>query len=99
MTDPFVERLYAGIPEALEQLRPHVAELEAFTRRVRAAAAVATAERWKVQLPAGTLKGITEEDARRLGAEHHGVVWRSTVTLYADGSELLGAWERVSDGA
>jgi hypothetical protein len=51
---------------------------------------------YKVVIPAGTLKGISEADARRIAREHHGEVYRSTVTLYADGSELLGSWERVS---
>ncbi|MCW6008703.1 hypothetical protein K1W54_29775 [Micromonospora sp. CPCC 205371] len=54
---------------------------------------VAEAERWKVVIPAGTLKGIAEDDARRIAAEHHGTVWRSTVTLYADGGEYLSPWE------
>lgn len=60
---------------------------------------VARAPRWKVVIPAGTLKGIAEADARRIAAEHDGTIWRSTVTLYSDGSELLGPWARVSDGA
>jgi hypothetical protein len=57
---------------------------------------VAEAERWKVVIPAGTLKGISEADARRIAAEHHGEVWRSTVTLYADGSEMLAPWVRAT---
>jgi hypothetical protein len=61
----------------------------------RAFEVVAEAERWKVVIPGGTLKGITETDARRIAAEHGGEVYRSTVTLYADGSELLRPWERA----
>jgi hypothetical protein len=51
-------------------------------------------ERWKAELPVATVKGISETDARRLAAEYEGVAWRSTITVYADGREELGPWER-----
>lgn len=40
MSDPFVERLFAGIPEEILELRPHIAEIEAFNRRHAAERAV-----------------------------------------------------------
>lgn len=80
----------------VEEWAAAVVELE---RRARAAErggeVVAQVERWKVVIPAGTLKGITEADARRIAAEHDGTVWRSRVTLYADGGEYLSPWERA----
>lgn len=54
---------------------------------------VAVAERWKVVIPAGTLKGVSELSARRIAAEQGGEVFRSTVTLYADGGEHVAPWE------
>lgn len=33
MSDPFVDRLFAGIPEEIEKLRPIIAELKVFTAR------------------------------------------------------------------
>jgi hypothetical protein len=78
----------------IEEWAAAVVELD---RRARAAArageVVATAGRWKVQLKQGAIKGIAEADARRIAAEHHGQVYRSTATLYADGGEYLSPWE------
>jgi hypothetical protein len=80
----------------IEEWARAVVELDTRVRKLaRAGEVVAEAERWKVVIPAGTLKCISETDARRIAAEHHGEVYRSTVTLYADGSELLGSWQRV----
>jgi hypothetical protein len=59
----------------------------------RAGEAIAEADRWKVQLPNAAIKGISEQDARRIAEEHRGTVFRSTVTLYADGGEYLAPWE------
>ena len=82
----------AGHP--IEEWAAAVVALDALVRaNQRAGEVVATTERWKVQLPAGTLKGITEADARRIAGEHHGAVYRSTITLYVDGGEYLSPWE------
>ncbi|MEU3452140.1 hypothetical protein ABZ671_00655 [Micromonospora sp. NPDC006766] len=53
---------------------------------------IAEATRWRVALPAGVLKGISEADARRIAAEHQVRPERSRVRLYADGKEELGQW-------
>lgn len=55
----------------------------------------ATAERWKVAIPAGSLKGIAELTARGIADKYGGTAWRQTVTLYADGGEYLSPWERA----
>lgn len=83
---------------SVEEWAAAVVELDRRARNAeRAGEVVAEAERWKVVIPAGTLKGISEEDARRIAAEHGGGVWRSAVTLYVDGGEYLSPWERISD--
>lgn len=52
--------------------------------------------RWKVDLPAGPLKGISEENARELAAMNGVTAYRSTVLLITDGpdkgTEVLGPW-------
>ena len=53
-------------------------------------------ERWKVDLPQGSVKGIAESDARRLAAEHGGTASRSVVRLLTDGTEELDSWQKVS---
>lgn len=79
---------------SIEEWATAVVELDRRARAAeRAGEVVATAERWKVQLPAGTVKGITEADTRRISAVQHGTVWRQKVTLYADGGEYLSPWE------
>ena len=52
--------------------------------------------RWKVDLPGGPLKGISEADARRLAAEHGGTAACQSVRRWLDGYELLGPWQKVS---
>jgi hypothetical protein len=52
-------------------------------------------ERWKVEMPVATVKGISEKDARRLARDFEGTAWRSSVTVFADGREELTPWERV----
>ena len=52
--------------------------------------------RWKVDLPGGPLKGISEADARRLAAEHGGTASRSVVRLLTDEKEELDSWQKVS---
>lgn len=37
MSDPFIERLFAGIPGEIAKLRPLIAEIEAFNARNAAA--------------------------------------------------------------
>jgi len=53
-------------------------------------------ERWKVDLPQGSVKGIAESDARRLAAEHGGTASRSVVRLLTDEKEELDSWQKVS---
>jgi len=56
---------------------------------------VADVWRWKVDLPAGTLKGISETDARALADRHGGTVSRQRVMLLASRREVIDPWERV----
>jgi hypothetical protein len=55
--------------------------------------------RWKVVTPAGTTKGIAEEDARDIAEENDGAVYRSWVVMITDGpdkgTEILGPWTQV----
>lgn len=44
VSDLFVERLFAGIPEEIEKLHPFIAEVEAFNARVAASEAATVAE-------------------------------------------------------
>jgi hypothetical protein len=54
-------------------------------------------ERWKVDLPQGSIKGISEKDARHLAEQHGGTVSRSLVRLLTDGTEVLGPWLPVPE--
>lgn len=55
-------------------------------------------ERWKVALPHGTLKGISETDARREAVLYGGTVSRQWVTLMPGGREILDPWVEVDAG-
>lgn len=55
---------------------------------------LAQVTRWRVVLQPHrvTVKGIAEQDARALADRIGGAVDRSTVRVYADGTEVLGPW-------
>ena len=86
MTDPVVERLFAGIPEEVEKLRPHIAALEAFNQRVASDAAAPADE------PRGACGAVTifwpdveACEAECFRPEGHGG------TIHED--ETLGEWD------
>lgn len=53
------------------------------------------ADRWRVRLPFGTLKGISRSDCYKYAREYGGSVDRSWVKLYENGTEELGPWANV----
>lgn len=56
-------------------------------------------ERWKVDLPAGTMKGISRDDALELAEDGGGTAFRSTALLITggpdEGTEILAPWRKI----
>lgn len=56
-------------------------------------------DRWKVEVFTSdnpvTVKGVSEDDAWDLADNYDGIVYRSRVWVFADGSELLDGWDEV----
>lgn len=56
-------------------------------------------DRWKVVVFTSdnpvTVKGVSEDDAWDLADNYDGIVYRSRVWVFADGSELLDGWQEA----